>query len=72
MTNMNGDEWKEVRSTFSPIFTSGKLKGMYQLIKSVAESLSEEICTQAKQGTDFELKEVFGKFRKVFLCFTSL
>jgi cytochrome P450 len=62
---MNGDEWKEVRSTFSPIFTSGKLKGMYRFIQRIAENLSQELSVKAEQGTDFELKNVFGKFRNV-------
>ena len=26
LTSLGGDEWKDVRSTFSPIFTSGKMK----------------------------------------------
>ncbi len=71
MSNMNGEEWKVVRSAFSPIFTSGKLKGMFHFVKRIAENLTEEMAAKADQGTDFELKEVFGKFRKVSkLCWT--
>ena len=66
MTNMSGEAWKEVRSVFSPIFTSGKLKSMLHFVKGVAESLANEFDAKAKQGTDFELKEVFGKFREIF------
>ena len=65
MTNMSGEAWKEVRSVFSPIFTSGKLKSMLHFVKGVAESLANEFDAKAKQGTDFELKEVFGKFREI-------
>ena len=35
MTSLSGEEWKDVRSTFTPIFTSGKMKGMVQFILEV-------------------------------------
>lgn len=62
MSNMKGDDWKDVRSAFSPIFTSGKLKTMLRFIRGVGENLAEEMDLKATQGEDFELKEVFGKF----------
>ena len=37
--NMGGDEWRSTRATVSPIFTSGKLKGMVPLIDEVHEIL---------------------------------
>merc|ERR1719273_2485395 len=51
-----------LRSTFSPIFTSGKMKGMMKYIKLVAGGLGEEIDRKVAAGEEFELKEVFGKF----------
>jgi hypothetical protein len=27
MTNLGGDEWKETRTTFSPVFSPAKIKG---------------------------------------------
>jgi len=62
LTSITGDEWKEVRSAFTPIFTSGKMKGMLKFIKHVAGHLSEEMELKAKEGEEFELKDVFGKF----------
>ena len=59
---ITGDEWKEMRSAFTPIFTSGKMKGMLKFIKHVAGDLTKEIDSKAKKGEEFELKEVFGKF----------
>ena len=38
---------------------------MLHFVKGVAESLANEFDAKAKQGTDFELKEVFGKFREI-------
>ena len=62
MTNLSGNEWKDVRSTFSPIFTSGKMKSMLRFIHKVSERLVEEIDAKAEAGEMIELKDVCGKF----------
>ena len=56
LTTLEGDEWKDVRSTFSPIFTSGKMKGMVRFILEVGKSLTKEISSKADSKQDFELK----------------
>ena len=43
-------EWRDARSSFSPIFTSGRMRGMMKLIKQVGISLTEEIGRKAKAG----------------------
>merc|ERR1719499_13166 len=58
----SGDRWKEIRSAFTPIFTSGKMKMMLKFIKHVAGDLTDEIERKADAGVEFELKDVFGKF----------
>ena len=62
MAFVNGDEWKNVRSTFSPIFTSGKLKIMMGLVSSVTDRLVEAIDLNAKNEDMFEMKDIMGKF----------
>ena len=57
-----GDDWKDVRSTFTPIFTSGKMKGMMKFLEHVSSNLVEEMKAKAQSGDEFELKEIFGKF----------
>jgi cytochrome P450 len=59
---LTGDEWKDVRTTFSPIFTSGKMKGMMVFIQEISKRLTEEIRKKSASGSEIELKDVFGKF----------
>jgi cytochrome P450 len=59
---LTGDEWKEVRSTFSPIFTSGKMKAMMVFIRETGKRLTDEVGKHAAAASEFELKDVFGKF----------
>ena len=57
-----GNEWKDVRSTFSPIFTSGKMKSMMVFIRETSQNLIKEILQHATDGNEVELKVLFGKF----------
>merc|ERR1712223_543540 len=56
-----GEEWKDVRSSLSPIFTSGKMKHMLKFVVDVSKGLLTEMERQTEKG-EFELKEVTGKF----------
>lgn len=62
LTNLYGDEWKDVRSTFSPIFSSGKMRGMYRFMHEVGNKLTQELINNAEKKIDFEYKELFGQF----------
>jgi len=62
LSSLSGEEWKNVRSTFTPIFTSGKMKTMLKFIQHVSKDLVEEFTKLADNGEEFELKSVFGKF----------
>merc|ERR1719237_203915 len=62
LDNARGDAWKNIRSTFTPIFTSGKMKVMLHFIKETSNFLTEDLALKAKAGEEFELKESFGKY----------
>ena len=62
MTALSKEEWRDVRSTFTPIFTSGNMKGMLKFIKEIGVRLNQECHKLAKTGEDFQLKDVYGKF----------
>jgi len=56
-----GDEWRDVRSSLTPVFTSGKMKAMMKFIVEVSENLLAEMEKKSELG-EFELKDVTGKF----------
>merc|ERR1712076_260083 len=49
-----GDEWKDIRSTFSPIFTSGKLRMMTPLLWEVNKNMNSYVSKLADAGSIFE------------------
>ena len=61
-SNAEGEEWKLIRSTFSPIFTSGKMKGMMGLLQEKCDKLIECMDVFASTNEDFELRTLLGKY----------
>ena len=62
MPNLEGEEWKEVRSTFTPIFTSGKIKAMIIFMQEACNLLMKSLDEVADNEEEFELKEMLGKY----------
>ena len=60
LTSLKGEEWKQVRATFSPIFTSGKMKGMLGFVKTTADNLVNELDKYATGEEEAECKKVYG------------
>ena len=69
MTDLSGDEWKEVRSTFSPISTSGKMKCLLKFMLEGASRVRGEIDIFAENGQNFELKvNIIIETKIIFTC----
>ncbi|XP_073811654.1 cytochrome P450 6g1-like [Musca autumnalis] len=53
--------WKEMRTKFSPMFTSGKLRSMYPLLLAVGDNMTEHL---KKQGEvfDLEVKDLCARY----------
>uniref|UniRef100_A0A1B0GPC3 Uncharacterized protein n=1 Tax=Phlebotomus papatasi TaxID=29031 RepID=A0A1B0GPC3_PHLPP len=60
MPLIKGENWKNIRSNISPIFTGVKMKNFYLLLKEVCEvfeeKLSREICIEKQ----YDIKELSG------------
>jgi len=59
LTVLTGEQWKTMRTMLTPIFTSGKLKGMVKLIDKVGDSMVNHLEKFAEDGIEFETKELF-------------
>ncbi|TRY80616.1 hypothetical protein TCAL_13243 [Tigriopus californicus] len=62
LTMLKGDQWKAIRNTLSPVFTSGKLKGMTPIINKLGQDLVKHLEPFAKSGEEFEAKQVMINF----------
>lgn len=60
-----GREWKEMRNTLTPAFTSSKMKSMFILVNECAQNLTNfflnEVQTKGKT-LDLEMKDVFTRY----------
>uniref|UniRef100_A0A3B3YIW1 unspecific monooxygenase n=1 Tax=Poecilia mexicana TaxID=48701 RepID=A0A3B3YIW1_9TELE len=60
--NAEDDQWKRIRSVLSPSFTSGRLKEMFEIMKSHSANLIHSMKKKADKGEALELKEFFGSY----------
>ena len=61
LSNLEGEEWKQMRSLMSGVFTSGKLKDMTKHIIDVGQNFEKFISNMAAEGIEVETKEAGGK-----------
>ncbi|XP_033124924.1 cytochrome P450 3A13-like [Anneissia japonica] len=60
LTGVVGNEWKRIRNTVTPAFSSGKLKMMVPLINATCQVLSDRIDALAASKSDANVKEIYG------------
>lgn len=60
--NIPGQKWRDLRVKLSPTFTSGKLKGMFSVIRDCGKVLQDYLVKNVDDGTDiFEFRELFAR-----------
>lgn len=57
LTVLKDDEWKNVRNTITPAFTSGKMKSMTHLVDDCVRTLMEILSVHASTHEVFNVKE---------------
>ncbi|XP_055681822.1 uncharacterized protein LOC129789199 [Lutzomyia longipalpis] len=56
---LKGQEWKSMRSKLSPLFTTGKLKSFFTLLKDVADVLDQKLTLEITNGSlEYEIKDL--------------
>ncbi|XP_013394387.1 cytochrome P450 3A4 [Lingula anatina] len=67
---VKGEEWKQMRSTLTPTFSSGRLRRMEDIILRCANTLVENLKKKAKAGESFDNK-IWGRFTMDVICATA-
>ena len=57
-----GEEWKEIRSIMSPIFTSGKLKNMNKLLNKVGKDFAAHIDKLAQSNEEVNARDLSSRY----------
>jgi cytochrome P450 family 9 len=67
--HLTGYKWKQMRTTLSPVFTSGKLRNMYHLIGECAENFAKHF--EGKGPLEVEMRDVLTKFANDVIATTA-
>lgn len=62
VVNMNGEEWKRVRTIVSPAFSSGRMRKMALIINDCTKVLVNNLIKCADSGIPADCKKLFGAF----------
>nr|XP_024216480.1 probable cytochrome P450 6d5 isoform X1 [Halyomorpha halys] len=57
---MSGNKWRAFRTKMAPLFTSGKLKSMYDVMNEVGDGLLEYL--DKNKANDIDIREAMGLF----------
>ncbi|CAH1397480.1 unnamed protein product [Nezara viridula] len=63
---LQGEKWRDLRMKLTPTFTSGKLKAMFPLFISCAESFSSLLLS--KSDSKIDIKELMSRFTADVIC----
>ncbi|KAG5684477.1 hypothetical protein PVAND_013709 [Polypedilum vanderplanki] len=60
---LSGQRWRDLRVKLSPVFTSGKLKGMFPTIRDCSKVLQVYVENNVKNGNDtFDVRDLLARF----------
>jgi cytochrome P450 len=62
VSNLQGEDWKRVRSIITPTFTTGKIRRMLQIFKDCSKTLIQNFHASVKEGKTVDAKRIYGAF----------
>lgn len=62
LVNLRGKEWKSLRAKITPIFSSGKIKAMFNALVECGVPLKEYISRCAVDGKAIDIKETLAGY----------
>ncbi|RZC39210.1 uncharacterized protein BDFB_009483, partial [Asbolus verrucosus] len=60
LVSLSGEEWRQMRATLSPAFTSSKMRSMYQLMAECAKNFVNHF--RGKEQVAVDMKDIFSRF----------
>ncbi|CAL4106072.1 unnamed protein product [Meganyctiphanes norvegica] len=57
-----GDHWKRIRNIMTPSFSSGKIKGMFNLVNDRADAVVKHLMKKSDTNYQFDPSTIFGGF----------
>lgn len=70
LIQMQDEKWKDMRSTLSPAYTGNKMRGMFELIKEIAQQAASYL-KENEIRKDVNLKEFFSRFANDVIASTA-
>lgn len=62
MLSLEGQEWRDRRVKLSPIFTSGKMKMMFDTVDLISDKFVEVVSKMLTTTTILEMREVAARY----------
>jgi cytochrome P450 len=62
LLSLDGQEWRERRVKMTPIFTSGKMKMMFETVDSISDKLVDVFEKDDDGSREFDVREWTSKF----------
>lgn len=62
VSNMQGEDWKRVRTVITPAFSTGKIKKMISIFRESAKTVVSNFKSASKEAKPIDAKRLFGAF----------
>lgn len=60
--SMKGEQWRNLRIKFTPVFTSGKMKSMYNILINISRNLLKILDPIAEHNKEVDIKDLLMRF----------
>ncbi|KAF0307539.1 Lithocholate 6-beta-hydroxylase [Amphibalanus amphitrite] len=62
MTNLHGQRWKDVRSTSTPVFSTGKLRQMLPALAEQAAAIADQMVLESKAHGEININQLVSRY----------
>ena len=62
MTNLTGQEWKDVRNISTPTFSTGKIRSMTSILEEQSNILADQMFKESQANGEINMKTVISRY----------